>query len=72
MFRDAVHGSNPPNPHASAAAARPFPAPLHTGTRPRRRHSYFADRRPRFLVRRSTGSLGMSMKIEGKEIIARS
>ena len=41
-------------------------------TRPRRRHSYFADRRPRFLVRRSTGSLGMSMKIEGKEIIARS
>lgn len=41
-------------------------------TRPRRRHSYFAERRPRFLVRRSTGSLGMSMKIEGKEIIARS
>ncbi len=40
-------------------------------TRPRRRHSYFAERRPRFLVRRSTGSLGMSMKIEGKEIIAR-
>ncbi len=39
--------------------------------RPRRRHSYFAERRPRFLVRRSTGSLGMSMKIEGKEIIAR-
>jgi hypothetical protein len=39
--------------------------------RPRRRHSYFANRRPRFLVRRSTGSLGISMKIEGKEIIAR-
>ena len=40
-------------------------------SRPRRRHSYFADRRPRFLVRRSTGSLGLAMRIEGKEIIAR-
>lgn len=40
-------------------------------TAPRRRHSYFADRRPRFLVRRITGTLGVSMKIEGKEIIAR-
>lgn len=39
--------------------------------RPRRRHSYFANRRPRFLVRRSTGKLGVAMKIEGKEIIAR-
>ncbi|MCX8996344.1 DUF6101 family protein [Rhizobiaceae bacterium BDR2-2] len=37
----------------------------------RRRHSYFANRRPRFLVRRKTGSLGVAMKIEGKEIIAR-
>jgi hypothetical protein len=37
----------------------------------RRRHSYFADRRPRFLVRRTTGKLGVAMKIEGKEIIAR-
>ncbi|TWF57258.1 DUF6101 family protein [Neorhizobium alkalisoli] len=37
----------------------------------RRRHSYFADRRPRFLVRRTTGTLGVAMKIEGKEIIAR-
>ncbi len=41
------------------------------GAKPRRRHSYFAARRPRFLVRRTTGSLGISMKIEGKEIIAR-
>lgn len=40
-------------------------------TQPRRRHSYFAQRRPRFLVRRSTGSLGVAMKISGKEIIAR-
>jgi hypothetical protein len=39
--------------------------------KPRRRHSYFADRRPRFLVRRTTGALGVAMKIEGKEIIAR-
>ncbi|MBR0556754.1 hypothetical protein J5J10_13790 [Ciceribacter sp. L1K23] len=38
---------------------------------PRRRHSYFAKRRPRFLVRRSTGNLGVTMKISGKEIIAR-
>ncbi|MGV8936365.1 MAG: DUF6101 family protein [Allorhizobium sp.] len=40
-------------------------------TKPRRRHSYFAERRPRFLVRRSTGSLGIMMKIAGTEIIAR-
>jgi len=38
----------------------------------RRRHSQIADRRPRFLVRRSTGKLGCRMKIEGREIIARS
>src|SRR5262245_22364591 len=39
--------------------------------KPRRRHSYFAERRPRFLVRRSTGDLGVVMKIKGREIIAR-
>jgi hypothetical protein len=39
--------------------------------RPRRRHSYFAQRRPRFLVRRKTGSLGVTMKIQGREIFAR-
>ncbi|GCA48796.1 MULTISPECIES: DUF6101 family protein [Sinorhizobium] len=39
--------------------------------KPRRRHSFFAERRPRFLVRRSTGSLGIQMKIDGREIIAR-
>lgn len=37
----------------------------------RRRHSFFADRRPRFLVRRTTGKLGVNMKINGREIIAR-
>jgi hypothetical protein len=39
--------------------------------KPRRRHSFFAERRPRFLVRRSTGTLGVHMKIDGREIIAR-
>ena len=54
--------------------------PLHTTmgeiktnpVKPRRRHSYFKDRRPRFLVRRAKGSLGIKMRIDGKEIIARS
>ncbi|OCW55587.1 DUF6101 family protein [Hoeflea olei] len=43
------------------------------GTAPsrRRRHHQIADRRPRFLVRRSTGTMGIRMKIEGREIIAR-
>ncbi|MFB2549490.1 DUF6101 family protein [Ensifer soli] len=40
--------------------------------KPRRRHAYFAERRPRFLVRRTTGTLGCQMKIAGREIIARS
>lgn len=39
--------------------------------KPRRRHSYFVDRRPRFLVRRKTGSLGITMRIQGREIFAR-
>lgn len=40
--------------------------------RPRRRYSFFADRRPRFLVRRRTGSLGVArLVIDGEEIIAR-
>jgi len=42
-----------------------------TPPKPRRRHSYFADRRPRFLVRRKTGTLGIRMKIEGREIFSR-
>ena len=37
----------------------------------RRRHHQIAERRPRFLVRRSTGKMGIRMKIEGREIIAR-
>jgi len=37
----------------------------------RRNHRFFADRRPRFQMRRSRGQLGLRMKIEGREIIAR-
>lgn len=39
---------------------------------PRRRAASSVKHRPRFLCRRKTGSLGVAMKIEGKEIIARS
>ncbi len=40
--------------------------------KPRRRHSFFAERRPRFLVRRTTGSLGIKrLVVRGEEIIAR-
>ncbi|HMQ58034.1 MAG TPA: DUF6101 family protein [Rhizobiaceae bacterium] len=40
-------------------------------TMPRRRHSFFADRRPRFLARRRMGDLGLRMVIDGEEIISR-
>jgi hypothetical protein len=36
--------------------------------KPRRHHSYFVDRRPRFLVRRKTGTMGITMRIQGREI----
>jgi hypothetical protein len=39
--------------------------------KPRRRHSFFAGRRPRFLVRRKVGRRGASERVEGREIIAR-
>ncbi|OLP58705.1 hypothetical protein BJF93_17950 [Xaviernesmea oryzae] len=39
--------------------------------RQRRRHSLIANRRPRFLMRRTPGSLGVSLRLEGREIIAR-
>lgn len=39
--------------------------------RPRRRHSFFAGRRPRFLVRRKAGRPGPQETIRGEEIIAR-
>ena len=38
---------------------------------PRRRHSFFAGRRPRFLTRRKPGRRGAMAKIAGREIIAR-
>ena len=40
-------------------------------TKPRRRHSFFADRRPRFLTRRKVGRKGEQPRITGREIIAR-
>jgi len=38
---------------------------------PRRRHAFFADRRPRFLAKRKTGNLHQQAKVPGREIIAR-
>ena len=55
--------ARPLEDHLGDLATRP--------TKARRRHSYFADRRPRFLVRRSTGKMGVAMKIDGRENIAR-
>jgi hypothetical protein len=40
--------------------------------KPRRRHSYFAQRRPRFLTRRKPGRPGAGERLVGREIIARS
>ena len=40
-------------------------------SKPRRRYSYFAGRRPRFLTRRKTGQRGPMVKLTGREIIAR-
>ena len=39
--------------------------------KPRRRHSFFAGRRPRFLTRRKTGRGRPTERFEGREIIAR-
>ena len=38
--------------------------------KPRRRHSFFADRRPRFLTRRKTGRAGVPEILAGREITA--
>tara|TARA_R110000751_G_scaffold10055_2_gene37327 strand:- start:164920 stop:165483 length:564 start_codon:yes stop_codon:yes gene_type:complete len=40
--------------------------------KPRRRQSLMGTRRPRFLVRRRAGAMGVRMVIKGDEIIARS
>jgi hypothetical protein len=40
--------------------------------KPRRLHSFFAARRPRFLARRKTGRVQPGERIAGREIIARS
>jgi hypothetical protein len=47
------------------------PGVLIAPTKPRRRHSYFAARRPRFLTRRKTGRLELMIVTGGREIIAR-
>jgi len=56
------------------ALQSPFPqvGPVQLGEiRIRRLYGFLKGRRPRFLVRRTTGNLGVTMRIEGKEIIAR-
>ena len=40
-------------------------------SKPRRYHSYFAKRRPRFLTRRKPGEASRMARIDGREIIAR-
>jgi hypothetical protein len=40
-------------------------------SKPRRRHSFFAGRRPRFLTRRKTGHSHPTEQLGGREIIAR-
>jgi hypothetical protein len=42
-----------------------------TPAKPRRRHSFFAGRRPRFLTRRRTGHAQATERLAGREIIAR-
>ena len=39
-------------------------------SKPRRRYSFFADRRPRFLARRKPGRSGATERLIGREIIA--
>lgn len=56
----------------SDGVARPLEPETSPVPAPRRRHSHFVERRPRFLVRRTKGRMGLRMKLEGREIIARS
>ena len=49
--------------------ARPLDA--HDKAPAPRRRGRIQSRRPRFLVRRKTGAMGVRMKLEGREIIAR-
>jgi len=39
-------------------------------SKPRRRYSFFTDRRPRFLARRKPGRAGPTERVSGREIIA--
>ena len=52
------------------AVDRPNPT-IQQAPKPRRHHSFFAKRRPRFLTRRKTGRAGKLEFLNGLEIIAR-
>lgn len=51
--------------------ARPLDIEMPVAPSTRRRGKAAAHRRPRFLMRRKAGSMGMRMKFKGREIIAR-
>ena len=53
------------------SVARYHPDEASRPSQPRRRHSYFAGRRPRFLTRRKIGVLERMERLEFREIIAR-
>lgn len=56
----------------AAPLAGSYPAIAVAPSLPRRRHSYFAARRPRFLTRRKVGHAPSEpARVEGREIIAR-
>lgn len=56
----------------SEPLAGSYPGIAVAPAKPRRRHSYFAARRPRFLVRRKVGNASSApVRVDGREIIAR-
>ncbi len=46
-------------------------AVIMNGSHERRHHAMFTERRPRFLARRRLGNLGVRLRVDGDEIIAR-
>lgn len=59
---------------ADGSVSQPIERPgavMQLASKPRRMHSYFASRRPRFLTRRKTGWRRDSEIVSGAEIIAR-
>jgi hypothetical protein len=55
----------------AAPLAGPYPSIAVAPAKPRRRHSFFAARRPRFLARRKVGRSAAGVRVDGREIIAR-